>query len=175
MASKDAAACGMNALAGEVEEVAEAVMTASRLLVAVSARALAKAGSALTLPQLRALVVLEESGPVKLASLAATLGVNSSTALRMVDRLEAGGLVDRRVNPGNRREVVLRLTEPGSDVVHAVLEHRRREITSLVSRLPAEVRSGLVVGLRALVDVADDLAITPPELGVFHDIPVGGA
>ncbi|MFE4674250.1 MarR family winged helix-turn-helix transcriptional regulator [Streptomyces sp. NPDC056723] len=113
--------------------------------------------------------------PRNTPSLAATLGVNSSTALRMVDRLEAGGLVDRWVNPGNRREVVLRLTEPGSDVVHAVLEHRHREITFLVSRLPAEVRSGLVVGLRALADVADDLAIAPSEPAAFRDLPVGGA
>ncbi|WP_443042634.1 MarR family winged helix-turn-helix transcriptional regulator [Streptomyces sp. NBC_00344] len=137
------------------DEVTAAVMAAARLLVGLSARALAEVGSALTLPQLRTLVVLDSSGPVKLAALAATLGVNASTAMRMVDRLEAGGLVNRKVNPQNRREVVLRTTDEGAGLVATVLEHRHREIAALVDRLPVDVRSGLVVGLRALTEAAD--------------------
>ncbi|MFE4871650.1 MarR family winged helix-turn-helix transcriptional regulator [Streptomyces sp. NPDC056682] len=133
-------------------------MAASRLLVGLSARALAEVSNTLTLPQLRALVVLDGSGPAKLAALAATLGVNSSTALRMVERLEGGGLVDRKVNPDNRREVILRLTAAGTDLVREVLDHRHREIAALVSRLPVDVRAGLVVGLRALTAIADDPA-----------------
>ncbi|MCM2425015.1 MarR family transcriptional regulator [Streptomyces sp. RKAG337] len=143
-------------------------MAASRLLVGLSARALADVSSTLTLPQLRALVVLEGCGPVKLAALAATLAVNPSTALRMVERLETGGLVDRRANPDNRREVVLQLTAPGADLVRTVLEHRQREITALVSRLPAEVRTGLVVGLRALMAVADE-----PGVGISRSARSG--
>ncbi|MFD7017983.1 MarR family winged helix-turn-helix transcriptional regulator [Streptomyces sp. NPDC059928] len=149
---------GAAGLAEQTEEVTEAVMAASRLLVGLSARALAEVSNTLTLPQLRALVVLDGSGPAKLAALAATLGVNSSTALRMVERLEGGGLVDRKVNPDNRREVILRLTGAGTDLVREVLDHRHREIAALVSRLPVDVRAGLVVGLRALTAIADDPA-----------------
>ncbi|WUJ32768.1 MarR family transcriptional regulator [Streptomyces sp. NBC_00388] len=130
-------------------------MGAARLLVGLSARALAEVGSALTLPQLRTLVVLDSSGPVKLAALAASLGVNASTAMRMVDRLETGGLVDRKVNPENRREVVLRTTGEGAGLVATVLEHRHREVAALVGRLPVDVRSGLVAGLRALTLAAE--------------------
>ncbi|WP_104532111.1 MarR family transcriptional regulator [Streptomyces natalensis] len=161
-------------LAQDTEEVTEALMAASRLLVALSARALAEVSSALTLPQLRALVVLDGCGPVKLAELAATLGVNPSTALRMVERLETGGLVDRKVNPDNRREVVLRLTEPGGEVVRTVLDHRHREIAALVGRLPVNVRSGLVAGLRALVEVADDPAVGPSPTAAPRDVLTGG-
>lgn len=142
------------ALAREADEVTEAVMAASRLLVAVSARALARAGSTLTLPQLRTLVVLDECGPVKLAELAATLDVNASTAMRMIDRLVSGGFVDRRINPDNRREVALRLTDTGTELVGAVLAYRHREIAALVGTLPADIRAGLVRGLRALTDAA---------------------
>lgn len=163
-------------LAQESADLTEAVMAASRLLVALSARALAEAGSTLTLPQLRALVVLEGCGPVKLAALAATLAVNPSTALRMVERLEIGGLVDRRVNPGNRREVVLQLTEPGAALVRTVLDHRHREIAALVSRLPTEVRTGLVVGLRALTALDDDSGTTPsPVVAGRRSIPTSDA
>ncbi|MGW0683671.1 MarR family winged helix-turn-helix transcriptional regulator [Streptomyces sp. NPDC002754] len=136
-------------------------MAASRLLVALSARALASVDATLTLPQLRTLVVLDRCGPVKLAVLAATLGVNPSTALRMVDKLEAGGLVDRKANPANRREVVLRLTPSGASLVRQVLDHRHQEVAALVGTLPVGVRAGLVEGLRALTEAADDLAVGP--------------
>ncbi|MFJ8932027.1 MarR family winged helix-turn-helix transcriptional regulator [Streptomyces sp. NPDC102364] len=145
----------------ETEQVTETVMAASRLLVALSARALATVDATLTLPQLRTLVVLDRCGPVKLAVLAATLGVNASTALRMVDKLEAGGLVDRKANPDNRREVVLRLTPSGTSLVRRVLDHRHKEVAGLVGTLPVGVRAGLVEGLRALTEAADDLAVGP--------------
>ncbi|MGW4568277.1 MarR family winged helix-turn-helix transcriptional regulator [Streptomyces sp. NPDC004561] len=145
------------ALDREAEEITLAVMAASRLIVALSARALASVDAPLTLPQLRSLVALHSCGPIKLAAMAATLGVTSSTALRMVERLEALGLTDRRVNPDNRREVVLRLTTAGADLVDRVLNHRRAEIRTLVERLPAPQRAGLVPALTALTAAAGGL------------------
>lgn len=145
----------------EAEEVTLAVMAASRLVVAISARALASTDDSLTLPQLRAMVVLDSCGPVKLAALAATLGVNPSTALRMVERLESVDLIDRKANPANRREVILRLTPAGRDLVERVLTHRRTEIRTLVQRLPAEARAALVPALKALTEAADEMAVDP--------------
>ncbi|MGX4688006.1 MarR family winged helix-turn-helix transcriptional regulator [Streptomyces sp. JNUCC 63] len=136
-------------------------MAASRLFVAISARALASTADSLTLPQLRALVVLDTRGPVKLVVLAATLGVNPSTALRMVGRLEGLGLADRRANPANRREVALSLTPAGHELVTRVLAHRRAEIRKLVQRLPAEERAALVPALHALTTAAGEMAVDP--------------
>lgn len=145
----------------DVEEVIAAVLTASRLLLAISARALARIEPSLTLPQLRALVVLDSQGPVKLATLAGALGVNPSTAMRMVDRLEAGGSVTRQANPGNRREVVLSLTAQGRGLVERVLAHRHAEIAEIVARLPVAQRAGLVDSLRALSDAAGEPPVAP--------------
>lgn len=147
----------------EAEEVTLAVMAASRLIVSLSARALASVDVPLTLPQLRSLVALHGCGPIKLVAMAATLGVSPSTALRMVERLESFTLIDRRVNPDNRREVVLRLTPAGKDLVENVLAHRRAEIRRLVDRLPASARAGLVPALRALTEAAGglDLGLDP--------------
>src|SRR5262245_47099462 len=99
--------------ADDVDAVTSAVLTASRLLVAISARSLSAVDEQVTLPQFRMLVMLATYGEMKLIALADRLEVNSSTALRMAERLVAAGLVDRQVNPVNRREVVLRLTGSG--------------------------------------------------------------
>lgn len=97
----------------DVDEVTRAVLTASRLLVAISARSLAAVEERVTLPQFRMLVVLSMRGATKLVVLADQLQVAPSTAMRMVDRLIAAGLADRQTNPGNRRETLLQLTDEG--------------------------------------------------------------
>lgn len=127
--------------AGEVDEVARAVLTASRLLLAVSARSLAEVEERLTLPQFRMLVVLSTRGATKLVVLAELLQVAPSTAMRMVDRLIAAGLADRRINPDNRRETRLTLTEEGRRVVGRVMARRREEVTGIVRRLAPEQRA----------------------------------
>ena len=155
------------ALDRDVEEVTASVLAASRLLVALSARALADADESLTLPQLRALVVLADQGPVKLVALAATLGVNPSTAMRMVDRLEAAGQVHRYPNPDNRREVTLTLTPLGQDLVRRVMAHRHSEIAKLVACVPAEQRTALVQALRTLTATAEPFSDSPDHPGLL--------
>ncbi|MFC7929545.1 MarR family winged helix-turn-helix transcriptional regulator [Streptomyces cinereoruber] len=133
----------------DIEAVTRAVLTASRLLVAISARSLATVEENITLPQFRMLVVLSTRGPSKLVALADHLGVQPSTAMRMVDRLIASGLTSRRTNPENRRETVLSLTEEGSRVVADVTARRRAEITAILRRLDPARRDALVDALDA--------------------------
>lgn len=165
--------------AGEAEEITLVIMAVSRLLVGMSARALAGTDESLTLPQLRALVVLEDSGPLKLVALAGMLDVNPSAAMRMADRLEAAGLADRKVNPANRREVTVRLTRRGSALVADVMARRRTEVGALVARIAPQERAGLLPGLRALAAAADDLGLTArgarwPATGAAGDrLPFG--
>ncbi|HZE31688.1 MAG TPA: MarR family transcriptional regulator [Actinoallomurus sp.] len=140
----------------DVDAVTSAVLTASRLLVAISARSLTAVEEQVTLPQFRMLVVLATHGEMKLVSLAGRLAVNSSTAMRMADRLAAAGLIDRRVNPANRREIALRLTGSGHRIVDDVTAHRRREIAAIVTRMPADQRTGLVTALRAFTDAGEE-------------------
>ncbi|MFI6026751.1 MarR family winged helix-turn-helix transcriptional regulator [Amycolatopsis magusensis] len=131
------------------DAVTDAVLTASRLLVAVSVRSLAAIDEAVTLPQFRLLVVLDTRGPLKHATLAEHLGVNPSTANRMVNRLVTAGMVDRRTSPESRREIVLSLTASGTRVVHRVTTRRRAEIAKIVAKMPATHRQGLVDALTA--------------------------
>lgn len=143
----------------DADELTGAVLTASRLLVAVSARSLAAVEETMTLPQFRAMVVLASRGPMKLVGLAEQLGVNPSTATRMADRLESAGMIDRRVNPDSRREVVLRLTPAGRQVVDGVTARRRQEIAAIVSRMPAEQRANLVAALRSFAQAGGEPSV----------------
>jgi DNA-binding MarR family transcriptional regulator len=133
----------------DVDAVTEAVLTASRLLVAVSARSIAVVDESITLSQFRVLVILSTTRRQKVASLAEALGVNPSTATRAVDRLVAAGMVNRQTNPESRRETVISLTSLGQRTVDEVTARRRAEIAEIVALMPAGQRRGLVHALTA--------------------------
>jgi DNA-binding MarR family transcriptional regulator len=139
-----------------VDPVIEAVLHASRALVAVAAQSLATVADDVTLPQYRTLVVLADRGPQGMASLAASLGVNPSTATRMCDRLVRKGLVRRRTDPKDRRQVRMVLTEAGHRVVAEVTERRREEIARIVEAMPLDRRQRLVDSLGSFAEAAGE-------------------
>lgn len=138
----------------DADAVREAILTASRLLVAVTADAVSSAQGTLTLPQFRLLETLHGRGPLKHAALADHLGVNPSTASRMVDRLVAVGMVERRRSPTSRREIVLYLSAAGAEVVHQITERRQREISNIIGKMPESARSALVGVLNVFAEAA---------------------
>jgi DNA-binding MarR family transcriptional regulator len=138
------------------DELVSAVLTASRVLVAVSAESLAAVQETVTVTQFRTLVVLQTHGTINQKWLAEQLAINPSTALRMVDKLEAAGLVTRRDNPGDRREVQLHLTSAGARLVEQVTARRRQAIARIVTRMPAESRADLVRALTTFAEAAGE-------------------
>lgn len=149
----------------DVDVVTNAAIAASRLLVAVSARSIAAVEGTVTLPQFRLMVILATRGPMNVVALAELLAVNPSTALRMVERLTAAGMVERAVNPRMRRETLTRLTPQGSRVVEKVTERRRAEIAAIVARLTPTRRRQLVSALRAFADAGGEPPADPAPLG----------
>lgn len=129
-------------------------MRASQALVGVAARSLVGAGDTLTLPQFRALVVVDQLGAPRLTDLAAALGVGLPSVSRLCDRLVTAGLLTRSVNPRNRREVLVALTPQARRLVHRVLRRRRDLLAGVVGRLDAGQRSALLAALTALATAA---------------------
>jgi len=136
--------------------ITDALLTASRLLVAVSARSIALVDETITIPQFRTLVILSNRGRVNLATLAGWLDVGPSTTGRMVDRLASAGLIDRRPHPHSRRDLVAELTPHGREIVQQVTAHRRREIARIVHKMPSRQRRGLVRALTAFTTAGDE-------------------
>ena len=142
------------------EQVVDAVLRASRVLVAVAVRSLAAVDDDVTLPQYRALVVLASRGPQRPTELAEALSVHPSTVTRLCDRLVARGLVQRSASAANRREVSIRLTAKGRRLVDAVTKRRRIEIGRIVARIPERERATMVHALHALGEAAGEPADT---------------
>lgn len=136
------------------EELVDAVLRASRVLVSVAARSLAAVDDDVTLPQYRALVVLASRGPQRPSELAEVLAVHPSTITRLCDRLAAKRLVRRSESAVSRREVVVELAPRGRQLVDAVTERRRSEIADIVGNVPARERAATVRALHALGDAA---------------------
>ena len=137
--------------------VLDAVLTASRVLVAMAARSLADAGEEVTLTQYRSLVVLASRGPQGVASLAQALAVTAPTASRLVERLVRKGLVRRRADRQDRRQVRIGLTEAGRDLVRLVTGRRREEIAVLLASIPPDVLEPMATGLRQLAAAAGEV------------------
>lgn len=134
--------------------VVDAVLAASRVFVAVASNALADTTPEVTLPQFRALVLLDQHGTLTVAQLADELGVVPSTASRMCDRLVGKKLVRRSVDRANRRQVSLRLQPAGRALIEESTRRRKQEIARLLRHIPRADQDRLAESLDVLVAAA---------------------
>lgn len=147
------------------DELVDAVLQASRALVAVAARSLANVAEDVTLAQYRVLVLLAARGPQRVAVLADALTVDRSTATRMCDRLVRKHLVTRRRTSEDRRGVRISLTPGGAELVAEVTRRRRAEIHAILQRMPASHRPQVVRSLRAFAEAAGEVPEQDWSLG----------
>lgn len=110
----------------------------------------------ISLTQLRALAAAEEAGPCSLGVLADAMMISTSSASRLVDRLIAAGVLDRRPSEVSRREVILQVTPRGKRLLRRHEASRRAVFAELLQRMTdAEVRA-LIRGLEAVKHHVDD-------------------
>ena len=135
----------------------EATMLAARALVAISAQSVIAVEDVVTPPQLRILVMIASRRPLNLGAVARGLGVHPSNATRACERLVSAGLVDRRDDPADRRNLQLQLTEEGRRLVDEVMDRRRHAIAEVLERMPALQRIALVPVLVTFAEAAGEV------------------
>lgn len=140
-----------------VDQVTDAVLGASRALVAVAARSLTSVDHEVTLPQYRVLVVLCARGPLSMGELARELRAAPSTATRLCGRLVTHRLVTRRHPPESRREVQVRITALGERLIREVTDRRREEIEAILDRIPVDEQPAMLSAFRAFADAAGEV------------------
>lgn len=136
------------------EAAADAVLAASRSLMAVAMRSPAPGAEDITVAQYRALWVLASRGPLRVVDLAAALDVAPSTAVRMCDRLLRKGLVRRRQAAGDRRAVLVSVTANGRQVVEQATARHRALLADILGRLPVPEQRAAARMLREFADAA---------------------
>ena len=139
------------------ESVVDALLVASRALVAVAAKSVASVDDEVTLPEYRALVVLATLGPQNLGGLSGHLAVHPSTGTRLCDRLIAKGLIERRARTDDRREVSIHLTKRGQRLFRTVTELRRSEFAAIVDRIPSARLEAVIEALRDFAEAAGEV------------------
>ena len=139
------------------EAAVDAVLTASRTLIAVATQSLGAAAEDTTIAQYRALVVLASRGPQRMTDLAAALAVTPSTAGRMCDRLVRKGLIRRHRARADRRAVQVSVTAAGREVVDQATARRRALIAGILGRLPAAEQSAVAAALESFSAAAGEI------------------
>lgn len=142
---------------GPTDGQIDAVMLATRVLVGVTARAMAATEDQVTLPQLRVLVMVASRRSLNLRAVAEGLSVHASNATRICDRLVVAGLLSRRDDPADRRHLILELTPAGQRLVDRVNQLRRVAVGDVLGRMPQRSRDVLTAILLDFAEAAGEI------------------
>jgi DNA-binding MarR family transcriptional regulator len=128
----------------------------------------------LTNARMMALAVVAAAEACSMTDLAQRLALPAPLATRVADELVARDLVERLGDPGDRRRVVLRLTEHGLKALDTVHGEAQELVSTVLLRMTEAETEALLVGLRAFLRAlhapAPDGA--PPALPAHdHDFP----
>ena len=109
-----------------------------------------RGGRFVSIPQLRALGLIDRHPGAALTDVATHLGVTPATASALVERLVRRGLIDRDVHPRERRRLTLSLTQTGSRQLSEARAATRRRLEQALGQLPARDRASISAGVSLL-------------------------
>jgi MarR family transcriptional regulator, transcriptional regulator for hemolysin len=123
---------------------------------------------ALTLPQCKVLVRLQKNEGASQARLAELAEVEPMTMVRILDRMEADGLLERRLDPADRRARCLYLTRkarPLLDEIWHLADLTRAEVFAGIGRREREAFITMLERMHNNVCALEDHPIQAPQLG----------
>ena len=106
--------------------------------------------SELTPGQFGVLVVIDANPGLSQTRLGNALGVDRSTVVAVIDRLEQRGLVLRQAAPNDRRSHALHLSEEGKAALHRLMERVRLHEQAITRDLSEGERAELIALLRRI-------------------------
>jgi DNA-binding MarR family transcriptional regulator len=104
----------------------------------------------LSVPQFRALAFARRNPGASLSELAEHLGLTLPATSALVDLLVARELIDRALNPNNRRRVTLTLTALGASTFAAAHADARDRLAEMLAVLSPHERADVVRAMRLL-------------------------
>jgi DNA-binding MarR family transcriptional regulator len=113
--------------------------------------------SGLSVSQLGALFHIQHRGSSGVTDLGDDLGVTSSAASQMLDRLVQQELILRSEDPGDRRVKQLVLTGKGLQVLQESIRARQGWLPDLAETLSGSEKKAVIAALNILIDKASHL------------------
>ncbi|GAA3814936.1 MarR family winged helix-turn-helix transcriptional regulator [Streptomyces chiangmaiensis] len=120
----------------------------------------------LSLTSVSTLDRLGRHGPARLTELAAAEGVAQPSMTQLVHRLEQMGLAQRVRDPGDRRVVLVAVTDSGRELLSERRRVHHARLMELLSTLPTEDRQVLTEAMQTARPLIRQLilnATTPPH------------
>jgi DNA-binding MarR family transcriptional regulator len=140
---------------------AQAIMDSLRRIVQALRRASTQY-EGLTSAQTFVLRMIASREGASVNDVAALTHTHQSTASEMIARLEASGLLERRIAADDRRRVELYLTEAGRSAIRNQTRTPQENLIEALATMQDGKRTALAEGLRALTHAAGlDEAIPP--------------
>jgi len=106
--------------------------------------------SELTPGQFGVLVVIDANPGLSQTQLGNALGIDRSTVVAVIDRLESRGLVTREPSPNDRRSHALHLSGAGAEALARLTERVRAHERTIARDLTAEEQAALIALLGKL-------------------------
>lgn len=104
-----------------------------------------------TMAQCHALVEIGRAGSISLVDLANLLDLDNSTMSRTVNNLVNKKLVDRRVDPTNRRYVTIKLTPDGTKSFNEIESKMESYFLQILSAIPDDKHEQVLESLQLLL------------------------
>ena len=105
-----------------------------------------------------ALASIWRDGPITLSRLAALEQVTPPTVSKLVDKLEQRGLIERTIDPSDRRVCRVAVTAAGSEQLDEIRSRRTEWLSAQLRELPADD----LARLHDVIEVLDHL-VRPPS------------
>lgn len=109
----------------------------------------------LTMAQLKAMMLIVQSGGVRSRELADGLGIAPSAATPLVDRLVDQKLARREDDPDDRRIIWIRPTAKAQALYDQLLQTKEDVLEDVIEALPAEARPKVHDSVRLLLESAE--------------------
>lgn len=100
---------------------------------------------------------LHAEGPARLTVLAALVDISQPSMTQLVQRLERRGLVERSVDPADRRVALVTITDGGRELVLEQENAVRARLREAVEGLSAQERDGLRLAAHVVLPIVTGL------------------
>lgn len=104
------------------------------------------------------LLTIDRRGPLRLAEIALSEGLNPTLLSRSITHLVESGLVSRTCDDGDRRAAWVQATPAGHALAERMREERTRALNVALAALPASDRHTVREAIPALERLAESLA-----------------